>query len=296
MKNKILHVIFFLCSVYLYRLLGHEVVFNTESVTAGVAGSVLLLTSPLGIISISAMLVFWIISTGVYPQIQNYMYGIILIYLAMALYRKNVSAAISTALFVATLTFNVQSMMMGLKNTPLANVPNANTTLFRQMSYKVTRSKVKCDPDLFNEKVLQISAKHQIDPGHLLFVMWAESGIDVASVNLGSNAIGLIQFMPSTCVDIGSTRSKIKAMNGIQQLEMVSKYMDMFPDKIKMCDDIYKFYLLFFYPAAIPGIDNDYVFSNAVINANKVIFVDGNNYAEFKNYVDKRMIVAGIGL
>ena len=296
MRNRILHTIFFLCSVYLYRLLGHHVVFTSESIVMGVSGSIMLLAVPFGLISLSAALVFWTISTGIYPQLQNYMYGIILLYLAIALYRKNVAAAIASAAFVVSLSFNVQSMIFNLKSTPLASIPTDNTTLFRQMSYKVKRSKVKCDPDLFNKKVLEISAKYGVDPGHMLFVIWAESGIDVTSVNPRSKAVGLIQFMPATCLDVHSTYNKIKNMDGLGQLDMVARYLDMFPEKITMCDDIYKFYLLFFYPAAIPKVDNGYTFSETVVKANGVIFEDGNDYVEFKSYIDKRMLVAGVGL
>ncbi len=79
----------------------------------------------------------------------------------------------------------------------------------------------------FLTKVQQISSELNIDPLHLLAVMRFETGgsFDPTIKNqAGSGAVGLIQFLPSTAQDLGTTTNALTRMNRLQQLDYVKKY------------------------------------------------------------------------
>ncbi len=296
MRQRIIHSLFFLASVFLWRLFYGGTVFTQESVQMAVVGVATIITCGLNVVSASVLAVTWIVGSGSYPKIQLYMYGIILAYIGIALYRRNKTAAVAAALFVGNMTVNMQTIMYALKDMPIATeVPNTKSSLYQQMSYKVTASKVKCDPDVFLSRLVSLSAKHKIDPGHLLFIMWAESRIDVDIANGKSGAIGLIQFLPSTCKNLGTNAAAVARMDGLEQLELTDKYLTMMRSSVSACHDLYTFYLVFFHPAAVKNADDNYVFSDIVVRSNPGVFETGS-YEEFKHYVDMRVLDAGIGI
>lgn len=63
-----------------------------------------------------------------------------------------------------------------------------------------------------------------IDPAWLANVIWVESGGDPSARNPGSDASGLIQFMPKTAQGLGTTTSAIRGMTGQQQMALVEQY------------------------------------------------------------------------
>ncbi len=76
----------------------------------------------------------------------------------------------------------------------------------------------------FCAKVEKISKNLNCNPNDLLAMMYSESGIDPQRT--GSNgATGLIQFLPSLLPSFGYTQSQVKNMNGIQQLDVVEKFL-----------------------------------------------------------------------
>ncbi|MDR2684213.1 MAG: transglycosylase SLT domain-containing protein [Prevotellaceae bacterium] len=144
----------------------------------------------------------------------------------------------------------------------------------------------------FIAKVQQISRQLGINPDWLMVVMYAESRLNPAAYNKSSGASGLIQFMPSTAVGLGTTTAALRQMTNVAQLDYVYKYFKNYSGRINSVYDLYK---IVFFPAML-GKPADWVLqtstlsASAIAKANKII--DANNdskitVAEFEQYVDK---------
>jgi hypothetical protein len=150
----------------------------------------------------------------------------------------------------------------------------------------------------FTQKVREVaSALGMSNPNWLMQVMKAESGIRPDAENTYAPfsdgfATGLIQFIPSTARSLGTTTQQLKTMTRVQQMEYVYKYLLPFKGKL---NSYFAVYLVVFFPAAIPHVNNDaYVFetksisrssiarSNPAININKDEMI---TMAEFKQYL-----------
>ena len=80
----------------------------------------------------------------------------------------------------------------------------------------------------FNAKVREIARRLACDPSHLMAVMAFETGESFAPDTpnkAGSGAIGLIQFMPATATDLGTSSAQLSAMSAIDQLDFVEKHI-----------------------------------------------------------------------
>ncbi len=112
----------------------------------------------------------------------------------------------------------------------------------------------------FLDKVKSIAKEINCDYQDLLAVMNSESGFRTDKPNPYSGAIGLIQFMPSTAKELGTSISQLAKMTPMQQLDYVKKYY-LYWRKANRYDKSYKLnakelYALTFYPAAVkPGKD-----------------------------------------
>lgn len=138
----------------------------------------------------------------------------------------------------------------------------------------------KVSPE-FLYKVKDISYSLGIDPSWLMFVMDYESGLS-PSIQNSINATGLIQFLPSTAQDLGTTVDALKNMSAVDQLDYVYSYMKNYKGKM---DDYYSTYLAVFYPVAIGQADT-YVFPSDVVRSNPSFFKTGNTLADFKKGLD----------
>lgn len=94
----------------------------------------------------------------------------------------------------------------------------------------------------FIERVWWIADTLGLDPDDLMACMAWESGEsfrpDVKNA-AGSGATGLIQFMPSTAVALGTTTQKLAAMTAEDQLNFVYKYFRPYSGRLKNLGDIY---------------------------------------------------------
>lgn len=118
------------------------------------------------------------------------------------------------------------------------------------------RDKIKSDKKAtFESKVVQIANAIGFDPNWLMIVMFFESGLNPQAVNPTSGASGLIQFMPPTAKNLGTTVEDIRKMDAIEQLDYVYQYLLPYKGKISSLVDLY---LRVFYPAAV-GQPSDYV-------------------------------------
>jgi hypothetical protein len=70
-----------------------------------------------------------------------------------------------------------------------------------------------------------------------------------------SSAVGLIQFMPTTAEDLGTTSRDLALLNRSDQMDFVEKYLTRFKGRMKDFGDLY---MAVHFPAAV-GKDDDYV-------------------------------------
>lgn len=130
-------------------------------------------------------------------------------------------------------------------------------------------------PSEFERVLRNISSTLSINPNWLMMVMWSESRLNAQAVNkqpgdtdnalvrAASRATGLIQFMPDTALNLGTTTKALYAMNAIDQLGYVYKYFKPWAGKIKSYFDLY---LVTFFPDAV-GKPDDYILQTKKISA-----------------------------
>ncbi len=118
----------------------------------------------------------------------------------------------------------------------------------------------------FKEKLSSVAERLGVTPNQLLSVMFIESNINPKALNSYTNAVGLIQFMPSTAKSLGTSTNDLFYMSNVQQLDYVEKYLK--PYKGKM-SNMYDLYFAIFFPVAIGKPDN-YVLKTSNISASKI--------------------------
>jgi len=122
---------------------------------------------------------------------------------------------------------------------------------------------VKSNQSAFLAKVIDISARLGINPDWLMIVMKMESGINPAAYNANGGATGLIQFMPSTAVGLGTSTGALIAMDNVTQLDYVYKYFKPYAGRLFSVTDLY---LVTFFPVALGKPDN-YVLQTSSLSA-----------------------------
>lgn len=111
---------------------------------------------------------------------------------------------------------------------------------------------------VFRERVWWIADTLGLDPDDLMACMAWESGESFSpSVRnaAGSGATGLIQFMPSTAVGLGTSTPKLAAMSAEDQLNYVYMYFKPYAGRLNNLGDIY---MAILWPAGV-GKGDDYV-------------------------------------
>ena len=94
----------------------------------------------------------------------------------------------------------------------------------------------------FRTKVDQVARRLRMDPQHLLTVMSFETAgtFDPAVRNeAGSGATGLIQFMPKTARQLGTTTDDLARMTPEQQLDYVERYLRPYAGRMRTQQDAY---------------------------------------------------------
>src|SRR5262245_55524105 len=82
-------------------------------------------------------------------------------------------------------------------------------------------------PPAFREKVRKIAADLGTDPNYLMAVMAFETGetFRQSRKNRATGAVGLIQFLPSTARNLGTSPAALKKMSPEEQLGYVARYL-----------------------------------------------------------------------
>jgi len=114
----------------------------------------------------------------------------------------------------------------------------------------------------FNDKLNKIGQKLGVDPKDLLRIMKFETGGSMSpSQGSGtSSAVGLIQFMPQTARDLGTTTQDLAQMSAVEQLDYVYRFYKM--NGVRPGMDVGDLYMLTFMPAAVNKPD-DFVLGDA---------------------------------
>lgn len=117
--------------------------------------------------------------------------------------------------------------------------------------------------EAFRAKVIAIAKGLSIDPNWLMAVMAFETGEKFSPGVLngaGSGAIGLIQFVPSTAAELGTTTQRLARMTAVQQLDYVEKYYKPFSGRMRNLGDAY---MAVFWRAGIGKPDSYVLFTSA---------------------------------
>ena len=123
--------------------------------------------------------------------------------------------------------------------------------------------KIPANREAFAVKVRTVAQALGVDPNWLMGTMYFESKLNAAIVNRTSGATGLIQFMPSTARNLGTTTAALATMSNVAQLDYVAKYFKPATGKLKTWFDLY---LWVFFPLAI-GQPDSYVLQAKYIPA-----------------------------
>lgn len=110
----------------------------------------------------------------------------------------------------------------------------------------------------FREKLLAMCVRLRVpDPSWMMACMAFETGgtFDPKIQNAGTQATGMIQFMPSTAVGLGTSITALLAMTAEEQLEWVERYFRPYVGKLNSLGDCYMAVL---WPKAV-GQPDDYV-------------------------------------
>lgn len=103
----------------------------------------------------------------------------------------------------------------------------------------------------FCAKVQNVSLQLEIDPSFLMACMAFETGATFSPSIMnaaGSGAVGLIQFMPSTAVALGTDTVSLSNMTDIDQLDYVAKY---FMPRAGVLNTLSDVYMAILWPVAI---------------------------------------------
>ncbi|MBO0947001.1 transglycosylase SLT domain-containing protein [Fibrella forsythiae] len=100
----------------------------------------------------------------------------------------------------------------------------------------------------FVSKMKTVATALAIDPDWLMATMWVESRLKPTAKNPGSSASGLIQFMASTALKLGTTTGALRSMSRVQQLDYVLKYLKPYRGRMTSAFDVY---IAVHYPAQL---------------------------------------------
>ena len=107
------------------------------------------------------------------------------------------------------------------------------------------------DAQAFGHEVRRVARALDIPAEWLMAVMYAESRLDPAIVNQrGSQATGLIQFMPTTARELGTSVAALRQMTALEQLTYVQRYLADVRDRYGPYQSLTDLYLAILYPKA----------------------------------------------
>lgn len=155
----------------------------------------------------------------------------------------------------------------------------------------------------FFKVVGAVAGRLGIPEDWLTDVMYTESGLNPKARNPNSTATGLIQFMASTALGLGTTTGALYAMSNIAQMAFVEKYFRGHILRLGKPKTYFDLYCMVFYPAWVNKPDTALLDAKAY-QANKQLDLNKNGQitkGEFRVWANNRVgrttekIVAGGG-
>lgn len=133
------------------------------------------------------------------------------------------------------------------------------------------------DYNTFLRLVSELAARLEVRPEWLLKIFEKESNFNPNAVNPVSGATGLIQFLPSSAIGLGTTVSALKAGGTPFQLEYVEKYFRQFFKHGQAPKNGFDLYLYVFRPAWVGQPDSVRLPSSAYAG-NKGLDLEGKGF------------------
>ena len=146
------------------------------------------------------------------------------------------------------------------------------------------------EQDLLSDKLVELSKKYNVEPYKLEQLMLFESGgtLDPTKKSGTSSARGLIQFMPNTLKELGSSTEEAIKMSASEQMNLVDKY---FEKKLKGSESPTDsdLYMSILYPKAVNKDEGFVLFSEGsnAYEANKGLDKDNDGNITKKEASDK---------
>ena len=108
----------------------------------------------------------------------------------------------------------------------------------------------------FKAKLIEIADNIVVDPNYLISAMAFETGETFSpSIKNRNGATGLIQFLPDTATELGTSTADLATMSAEDQMDYVEKYFNPYKNQLKTIEDVY---MAILWPAAI-GKENSWV-------------------------------------
>lgn len=111
----------------------------------------------------------------------------------------------------------------------------------------------------FRRRVLRMALHVGVDPSWLMAIMAFETGrtFSPSKRNALSGATGLIQFIPSTAIDLNTTTDALAAMTDVEQLDYVERYFSRYAGRMQTLASAYMAVL---WPRAVSEPDSAVIF------------------------------------
>ena len=141
-------------------------------------------------------------------------------------------------MFIITASFgiNFKTINQGLQINQ--DTINTRESIYINMEFNITAEKWKW--------IVLSSQELETQPEFIALIIQHESHFKTTAINPYSNAVGLIQFMPSTLKWMGYSTDSVYNMNFEQQMELVIDYYEKF--KGYNFNNPIKLFLTTFYP------------------------------------------------
>jgi hypothetical protein len=111
----------------------------------------------------------------------------------------------------------------------------------------------------FKVKLIEIARNIDVDPNFLISAMAFETGETFSpSIKNRNGATGLIQFLPETAAELGTSIADLAAMTAVDQMDYVEKYFNPYKAMLETIEDVY---MAILWPAAIGKANSWVLFS-----------------------------------
>lgn len=140
---------------------------------------------------------------------------------------------------------------------------------------------------LFRSQVVLICKDLKIEPDYLMALMaYYTGGSFRANIRntAGLPAVGLLQWMPDTCMALGKQSEDMALLHAAQQLEYVHKYFSPLAGQLKTLDDLY---MARIWPRAIGAKPDHLLFNKFDVSTRRYVLCLGLTYNE-AGYISKK--------